>query len=449
MSHYKPYPAYKDSGVEWIGKVPEGWRIVPLKALAQIVNGATPESGNPEYWDGDIAWFTPADLDNENVSELIEPRRRITAEGLASCAARLTPAGSVILSTRAPVGSVGVTLIPSATNQGCRTLVTNPRILPKLLAEMLVAARSELSLRSNGTTFQELSTDSLASLRIHLAPLEEQTAIVSFLDRETARIDALIAKKTEFIELLAKKRQALITHAVTKGLNPKAKMKDSGVEWIGDVPDHWLVAQLGKIAIARCDGPFGSGLKSEHYQPDGVRVIRLQNIGWASFKDGNEAFISHEHWRDVLGCGHEVLPDDVLIGGLGDDRNPLGRACVAPANLGPAMVKADCYRFRLNKNRAVPEFIALALSATARSECGYLATGATRDRLNLGLASARVVPIPPRNEQVDIVASLNRDTARIDLLASKTQHSIDLLKKRRSALITAAVTGQIDLREST
>ena len=138
----------------------------------------------------------------------------------------------------------------------------------------------------------------------------------------------------------------------------------------------------------------------------------------------------------------------MLIGGLGDDKNPLGRACVAPANLGPAMVKADCYRFRLNTSRAMPEFIALALSATAGSECGYLATGATRDRLNLGLASARVVALPPLNEQIEIVASLNRDTARIDLLAEKTQRSIDLLKERRAAFITAAVTGQIDLRES-
>ena len=167
-----------------------------------------------------------------------------------------------------------------------------------------------------------------------------------------------------------------------------------------------------------------------------------------SFKDGNEAFISHQHWQDVLGCGHEVLPNDVLIGGLGDDKNPLGRACVAPANLGPAMVKADCYRFRLNTSRANPDFIALALSATARAECGYLATGATRDRLNLGLASARVVPLPPLNEQTEIVSSLNRDTARIDRLTEKTQRSIDLLKERRAAFITAAVTGQIDLRES-
>ena len=446
MSHYKPYPAYKDSGVEWIGRVPEHWSIAPLKIVAQVVNGATPESGNPDYWDGDIAWFTPADLDNENATELAEPRRKITVDGLASCAARLTQAGSVVLSTRAPVGSVGVTATPSATNQGCRTLVPVSGVPPRLLAEALIAARSELTLRSNGTTFQELSTDSLASLRLPLPPRAEQSAIAAFLDRETARIDALIVKKTRFIELLKEKRSALITHAVTKGLDPNVKMKDSGVEWLGEIPTHWLVAQLGKISIARCDGPFGSGLKSEHYQPDGVRVIRLQNIGWASFKDGNEAFISHEHWQDVLGYGHEVLPNDVLIGGLGDDKNPLGRACVAPANLGPAMVKADCYRFRLNKSRAVSEFIALALSATARSECGYLATGATRDRLNLGLASARVVALPPRNEQVEIVASLDRDTACIDLLSEKTERSIDLLKERRSSLITAAATGQIDLR---
>jgi type I restriction enzyme S subunit len=448
MSHYKPYPAYRDSGVEWIGKVPAHWRIAPIKAIANTLNGATPESSKAEYWDGSIAWYTPTDIDNEFAKELGAPRRYITQAGFDSCAVKLAPAGSVVLSTRAPIGSVGITPVPSTINQGCRTLVPAGEVPAKLIASLLVAARNELRLRGNGTTFQELSTEALRSLRVPLPPLAERTSIVNRLDRETARIDALIAKKTEFIGLLAKKRQALITHAVTKGLNSKAKMKDSGVEWIGDVPDHWMVAQLGKISIARCDGPFGSGLKSEHYQPDGVRVIRLQNIGWATFKDGNEAFISHEHWQDVLGCGHEVLPDDVLIGGLGDDKNPLGRACVAPANLGPAMVKADCYRFRLNTNRVMPEFIALALSATARSECGYLATGATRDRLNLGLASARVVPLPPRNEQVDIVASLNRDAARIDLLTEKTRLSIDLLKKRRSALITAAVTGQIDLREA-
>lgn len=448
MSHYKPYPAYRDSGVEWIGQVPEHWRVTPLKVIADTVNGATPDSSKPEYWDGNIAWYTPTDIDNEVASALGEPHRYISQAGYESCAVKISPPGSVILSTRAPIGSVGTTTVPSTINQGCRTLVPAQDVPTGYLASTLVAAREELRLRGNGTTFQELLTEALKTLRVPMPPSTECASIANGIKRETTRIDALIAKKTRFIELLKEKRHALIDHAVTKGLDSEAPIRNSGVEWLGEIPAHWLVAQLGKISIARCDGPFGSGLKSEHYQADGVRVVRLQNIGWASFKDGNEAFVSHQHWQNVLGCGHEVLPNDILIGGLGDEKNPLGRACVAPANLGPAMVKADCYRFRLDTSRANPDFIALALSATARAECGYLATGATRDRLNLGLASARVVPLPPLNEQAEIVAALNRDTARLDLLTEKTQRSIDLLKERRAAFITAAVTGQIDLRES-
>src|SRR5690606_26067347 len=137
------------------------------------------------------------------------------------------------------------------------------------------------------------------------------------------------------------------SHAVTKGLDSTVPMKDSGVEWLGEVPVHWSLTKLGMLTSSRCDGPFGSGLKSEHYQEEGVRVIRLQNIGWSEFSNRNEAYISHEHWREVLGGGHEVVSGDLLIAGLGDEKNPLGRACVAPNDLGEAIVKADCYRFRL------------------------------------------------------------------------------------------------------
>lgn len=441
MSHYKPYPAYKDSGVEWIGKVPQHWDVVRIKRTALIATdrcNAIPSG------------FTYIGLEDvESGSGKYKPTATESRQSEDSTVG-LFRAGDVLYGKLRPYLRKCIT---GPTDGACSTefLVLKPAsVSPEWLQNWLLThdVTQQIEAGCDGAKMPRANWEHVGSIHIPMPDKTEQDSIHAVLDRETARINALIAKKTEFIELLAKKRLALITHAVTKGLSPKAKMKDSGVEWIGEIPSHWMVAQLGKISIARCDGPFGSGLKSEHYQSDGVRVIRLQNIGWASFKDGNEAFISHEHWQDVLGCGHEVLPDDVLIGGLGDDKNPLGRACVAPANLGPVMVKADCYRFRLNTNRTLPEFIALALSATARSECGYLATGATRDRLNLGLASARVVPLPPRNEQVDIVASLNRDAARIDLLTEKTQISIDLLKRRRSALITAAVTGQIDLRES-
>lgn len=441
MSHYKPYPTYKDSGVEWIGQIPEHWGVARIKRHASIrterrsdvsadityvgledVEAESgqykPTSGNSRQTeDSTVGIFYEQDVLYGKLRPYL--RKAIVAEMEGACSTEF-----LVL----------------------RTINTLPHWLHQWLLTPDVTQQIEAG--CEGAKMPRADWEHVGSIEMTSPCSEEQSQILAALDRETARIDALIAKKTRFIELLKEKRQALITHAVTKGLNPDVKMKDSGVEWIGEVPEHWLVAQLGKITLDRCDGPFGSGLKSEHYQSHGIRVIRLQNIGWAAFKDGNEAFISYEHWRDVLGCGHEVLPNDVLIGGLGDDNNPLGRACVAPDNLGPAMVKADCYRFRLNTSRAMPEFIALALSATARSECGYLATGATRDRLNLGLASARVVALPPLNEQQEIFASLNRDLARIDLLTEKTQHSIDLLKERRAAFITAAVTGQIDLREA-
>ena len=441
MSHYKPYPAYRDSGVEWIGPVPEHWGIARIKRHATIrterrsdvaadttyigledVEGESgqykPTSGNSRQTeDSTVGIFYEQDVLYGKLRPYL--RKAIVAETHGACSTEF-----LVLRTRDAF----------------------PRWLHQWLLTPDVTQQIEAG--CEGAKMPRADWEHVGSIEMPSPGPAEQAQIISSLDRETSHIDSLIAKKTRFIELLKEKRQALITHAVTKGLDPNVKMKDSGVEWLGEIPTHWLVAQLGKVAIARCDGPFGSGLKSEHYQADGVRVVRLQNIGWASFKDGNEAFISHQHWQDVLGCGHEVLPNDVLIGGLGDDKNPLGRACVAPANLGPAMVKADCYRFRLNTSRAHPDFIALALSATARAECGYLATGATRDRLNLGLASARVVPLPPLNEQAEIVVSLNRDTARIDLLTEKTQRSINLLKERRAAFITAAVTGQIDLRES-
>ena len=225
---------------------------------------------------------------------------------------------------------------------------------------------------------------------------------------------------------------------------PYPRLKPSGVPWLSDLPDHWQVAQLGKLSKARCDGPFGSGLKSDHYVPEGIRVVRLQNIGWAAFSGQDAAFISEKHWHDKLNGGHDVNPGDVLIAGLGDDNNPLGRACVAPDDIAPAMVKADCYRFRLHVERLNPDFAALALSATARAECGFLATGATRERLNLGLAASRKLPIPPLEEQAGIVTALSSETARIDALIEKKTRFIGLLKEKRQALITQAVTKGLD-----
>ena len=446
MNHYPRYPKHKDSGVEWIGNVPEHWAVKPIKIIASCNDETLPESMPPD---------TP--IRYVDISAVSQDKGIADAEPMSfgdapSRARRKAKVGDVIISTvrtyLKAVAFVDDTHADCVYSTGFAVLRAREQLNPEylkwlVLNELLIQA---IESHSEGLSYPAIKASELVNLKTVVPALSEQKLIAAVLDRETARIDALIAKKTRFIELLKEKRAALITHAVTKGLDPEVIMKDSGVEWTGEVPAHWQIVQLGKIASARCDGPFGSGLKSEHYQPSGVRVIRLQNIGWAAFKDDDSAFISHEHWREVLGSGHGVLPNDVLIAGLGDENNLLGRACVAPDTLGEAIVKADCYRFRLHEDKAIPAFVALSLSATARAECGYMATGATRDRLTLGLASIRLIPLPPLDEQVQIIAVLEQAITRIDMLTKKIQHSIDLLKERRSAFITAAVTGKVDVR---
>jgi len=237
----------------------------------------------------------------------------------------------------------------------------------------------------NRSAFYQSFGNIIAKMAIS-PPLEEQTAIAAFLDRETGKIDALIAEQEKLLTLLAEKRQATISHAVTRGLNSNAPMKNSGIPWIDGVPEHWEVISLNLLSIDKCDGPFGSGIKSDHYTDYGAMVIRFQNIKHGIFNIGVPVFLSQEYFENSL-TGHSVIERDVLIAGLGDGNNLLGRACVAPPGLGSALVKADCFRFRIDESRAFPLFIARQLSAGAAYDAGILSTGTTRSRIPLGAMS--------------------------------------------------------------
>lgn len=212
--------------------------------------------------------------------------------------------------------------------------------------------------------------------------------------------------------------------------------------WLGEVPEHWKIFALRRVAKSRCDGPFGSGLKSEHYSDFGVRVVRLQNIGHAEFKNGSSTFISEDYYA-TLG-DHDVTTGDLLIAGLGDEGIPAGRACVVPEGIEPAMVKADCFRFRLDEMMVSPPFAALQLTSTAEGTAGALSTGSTRQRINLDSMAGRPILIPPLEEQVVIAAFLDRETARIDALLAKKERLIALLQEKRAALISRAVTKGLD-----
>ena len=437
MSHYKPYPAYRDSDVEWIGQVPEHWRVTPLKVIAETVNGATPESGKPEYWDGDIAWYTPTDIDNEVASELGVPRRYITQAGYESCAVKLSPPGSVILSTRAPIGSVGITTIPSTINQGCRTLIPAQDVPTSYLASTLVAAREELRLRGNGTTFQELSTEALRSLRVPMPPRSECVSIASGLDRETTRIDALIAKKSRFIELLKEKRQALITHAVTKGLDTNVPMRDSMSEWIGEVPEHWRVCSLGYLSRISTGGT--PDRKNDSYWNGEIPWVKTGEINYKIISDTEERITDAGLSNSATFIAE---PGTILMAmyGMGVTR---GRVAVLgiPASFNQACAAISC-------SSGVHNWYVFYCLCAAYRFIRDLGNEASQVNLNLEIVSKIKVPVPPLLEQEEIEKHLVAQLQKLDAIEQRVSNSISLIKERRSAFITAAVTGQIDLRES-
>lgn len=224
------------------------------------------------------------------------------------------------------------------------------------------------------------------------------------------------------------------------------RLKPSGVEWLGSVPEHWEVLALRRVTTSRCDGPFGSGLKSHHYADSGIRVVRLQNIGHGLFRNTDAAFIDLEYYA-TLG-DHDVAAGDLLIAGLGDDRRPAGRACVAPASILPAMVKADCFRFRPLRKRLDPSFAALHLSATASGSSAALSRGATRQRTNLQETASRKIAVPPIEEQLAIAEYCRDSTARVEDAIAVAQREIALVREYRVRLVSDVVTGKLDVREA-
>jgi type I restriction enzyme S subunit len=438
---FKPYPSYKDSGVEWLGEIPSHWDIKRLKYLASASNKRSsdktsefPFLGLEHIESGTGKLILGAeDIDN----------RRQETEGTGS----LFRSRDVLFGKLRPY--LAKVFLPDC-NGRCSTellvLRSTGEIYPRFLKYQLLnpGLIAWINAMTYGTKMPRANAGQITGERIALGPAIEQRAIAVFLDRETEKIDALIAKKERLIELLQKKRTALITQAVTKGLDPNVPMKDSGIEWLDKIPAHWECLSLSRVSLDRCDGPFGSGLKSEHYSESGVRVVRLQNIGSAEFCDVDKAYIS-EAYGSQLG-DHNVLPEDLLIAGLGDDAHPVGRACVAPEYIVPAMVKADCFRFRLDVRMLHARFAAYQLSATATATAAAFSTGATRSRLNLTAMATRKVAIPPLGEQDAIVGFLDRQCDENCAIIAKIREAIDRLKEFRAAIISSAVTGKIDVR---
>lgn len=449
IADLKPYPTYKDTGVEWLGQVPSGWEVRRQSNLMELrISNVDKHRVHGER---------PVRLCNYVD---VYRRDRIRADIPFSSGTAL---GSEIERFRLRRGDVLITkdseswediarpaLVEHDADDlvcGYHLAILRPR--PELSGDYLfwvsqsVPVASQYQVSANGVTRFGLTQGDIKGVEIPLPPLEDQTAIARFLDHIDLRIQRSIAAQERLIALLREEEQAIVYRAAVRGLDSSVPFKSSGVNWLGDVPAHWEMVPLQRITKSRCDGPFGSGLTSAHYVDQGVRVVRLQNISPGRFADGNPAFISEEHYA-TLG-DHDVVAGDLLVAGLGDDKRHVGRACVAPKGIEPAMVKADCFRFRLRAEQ--PEFVARQLSATARLTVGF-ARGSTRQRMNLGAMGARPVALPPRDEQLAVTRYLDDVEDRIGRATSAAERQIVSVREYRTRLIADVVSGKLDIREA-
>ena len=288
------------------------------------------------------------------------------------------------------------------------------------------------------TGIQNIDSDQYFSERVAVPPESERQAIGAHLDRETARIDALIEKKTRFIELLREKRQALITHAVTKGLDPNVKMKDSGVEWLGEVPEQWAVCKLS----FRYSVELGKMLDEKRITSTSLMpYLRNQDVQWDAVN--TEALPEMDIYPDEL-LRYTVRAGDLLVCEGGD----VGRAAIWRGENDVIGYQKALHRLRpRNDATDTAEFFFFALmTAKVRGVFEESDSKATIAHLPAEKFRQYRFAFPPAHEQRDIASHIRTHAQRLDTVQLKTERSIDLLKERRSALITAAVTGQIDLR---
>jgi len=318
---------------------------------------------------------------------------------------------------------------------------------PKFLYYVLncPVGREQLNyLGSTTTGLANLNGTVIGSLIVPCPSPSEQRAIAAFLDRETTKIDALIVKKVRQIELLREKQKALVDYAVTKGLDPSAPTRNSGVEWVGNLPSHWQTKRIRDVSLSLQTGPFGSQLHSGDYIPDGVPVINPSHMKNGHIYPDRECAIDDHTWSRL--AQHRLHQGDIVFARRGE----LGRCALVTSQEEGWLCGTGSLRMRPNQNVVDPLYLNWLFSTRGIGEWLSLeSVGATMENLNTSILGRVPLPVPPIDEQRVIAAFLDRQTTMVSDLITRVAKHIDKLREHRKALISAAVTGKIDVREGT
>jgi type I restriction enzyme, S subunit len=442
MSFLK-YKVYKDSGVEWLGEVPEHWTRVPMKHVAML----NPKKSDYQGDQSQTCSFVPMEKLKTGVIILDEERSISDVYGGYTyfengdvLQAKVTPCFENKNIAIADNLTNGVGFGSSEINVLRASAIISNRFLYYRLQEINFMDFC-ISSMTGVAGLQRVPGDTINNFSIALPEKSEQTQIARFLDHETARIDALITEQQRLIELLKEKRQAVISHAVTKGLDPTAPLKDSGVEWLGEVPEHWVVGSLRWYASIQ-----GGVAKGKDYA--GRETVTLPYLRVANVQNG---FLDLTEVKEIAVLETEVeryslQSGDVLMN-EGGDNDKLGRGTVWAGQISPCLHQNHVFAIRTN-NQLLPKWLATFTQSQQAQTYFYLNS---KQSTNLASISASNVmsldlPLPKVNEQKQILEYLEKDKTQNNQLIKVAVSTVYLLQERRSALISAAVTGKIDVR---
>ena len=435
------YPEYKDSGVEWLGEVPGHWQVQRLANLFRQVA----EDGRDDLPVLTVSIHSGVSDKEFDDNEL---DRKVTRIEDRTSYKRVAPGDLVYNMMRAWQGGFGTVTVAGLVSPAYVVARPIKRISTFLVEQQLrtPAAVEEMRRHSRGVTDFRLRLywEEFKTLSVVVPPPIEEAAIAAFLDRETAKIDALVAEQQNLIALLKEKRQALISHAVTKGLDPDVPMKDSGVAWLGEVPAHWRVCSLRR-AIAKIEQGWSPDCHARPAEAGEWGVLKAGCVNGGKYRPTENKALPSELLPDESYC---VEVGDVLMSRASGSPDLVGSTALVRETPGRLMLSDKIFRLRLEIDVDPAFFVAMLNARALRAQIEQALSGGNGLANNLPQSNllAFVCALPPEEEQIAIAARLNRDIEGLDQLMAEAESTISLLIERRTALISAAVTGKIDVR---
>ncbi len=442
MKHLKKYSEYKDSGVEWIGEIPAHWKHIPLRWGTKIFSGGTPSRLKDAYWNSnDIPWLNSGEV---NKKKILHANNYISKQGLNESSAKWIKAKSLIMALAGQgktKGMVATLEMPSTCNQSLAAIEPDTKVLfYQFLYYYLDSKYQNIRGMVGDDARDGLNLEIIKSILSPLPPLFEQQQIANYLDQKTTAIDQLIQKKEQLIQLLEEKRTAMINQAVTKGLDPTVPMKDSGIEWLGEVPAHWEVKPLSRISSYISYG-FTNPMPSTD---EGIFMLTAKDINNGEINYSKARKTSVLAYETLLTAKSKPKPYDILITKDGT----LGRVIYYKGEE-KICISQSVALLRVDDEITDRKFVSLALqSKSYQNKILFDAGGTTIKHIYITRLVKMKMGFPPIQEQITITHYINTKNQEIDQAITKTKDQIKLLKEYKTTLISDVVTGKIDVREA-